>query len=99
MLDLMKSLLSSRQVSQVTQVQPAMGTVGKAWGKASFVSPISGLSNGSQVSTNRDVLTVGVWGATTPNAFITVSGIPPKSRAVKAVGSIAGSDVVQGGVY
>jgi hypothetical protein len=94
---LMKALLSSRTVVQPTQIQPQQATVERVRYGAGDVARQPGAEEGVSIHATRDILTAPVWGATTPNAFITISGVPPHTPTVAHVATVAGSNAPQGG--
>jgi hypothetical protein len=94
---LMQALLSSRTVIQPTQIQPAKGTVQRVWYKTGDIARQPGADEGYSIHATRDILTAPVWGATTPNAFITIHGVPPRTPTVAHVATVAGSNAPQGG--
>lgn len=96
-MNLMKALLSSRAVTQLTQIQPTKGTVDKVFFKAGAVSRQPGFQDPASLHVTTDMLTGPIWGATNPDAFITISGIPPTTPIVGQVASTLGSNAPVGG--
>lgn len=93
----MSALLASRSVFQNTQIQPMKASVQKPEYKARNIALWSKSAAAIHATTN--MLSVPVWGSTKPTDFITISGEPPKTPVIISVPTIAGSNMIQGGLH
>lgn len=96
-MNLMKALLAFKTVTQPTQIQPALGSVDKVFYSRAAVSRQPGYTQGQSLHVTRDMLSGPIWGATNPNAFITISGIPPHTPIIGQVATTLGSNAPVGG--
>lgn len=94
---LLAKLRSSRVVSQPNQVQTQPGSVEKVEYGPGMISHYVGARAGHSIGVSREVLSGPAWGATTPNAFITIQGRPPKTPVVGQVADTRGSNAPEGG--
>lgn len=95
---LMAQLLSSRPVTQLTQIQPMKATVQKTWYDAGDHSRQPGVAQGVSIGVSMAMLSAPVYGSTNKNDFIQISGIPPKTPVIGQVAATLGSNAPIGGV-
>lgn len=93
----MNWLLGSTTVVQPTAIQPHKGNVGKVWYKSVATARQPGVDTGVSIGASRAILTGPMWGATNPNAFITVEGAAPPAQVVIGTAATLGSNTPPGG--